>query len=338
MTKRFPFRGIPNGWYAVAASDELPPGKAVARRYFGQELVVYRTASGVVRMADAFCPHLGAHLGRVGQVEGELLRCGFHGLKYDLGGACVSIPSGEPPPRRARLRFWDLREQNGWILAWFDPFGAPARWEVPPVDDSGWNTPRWSLYQIATTPQETTENSADFAHFTELHGFVDGSITRPMAIRGEYLSSGYRAHRPLGVPGLPKYRLPVFYDVNVWGLGYSQVDVTIPRFGLDIRVWVLPVSVDENHIELRLAVSTKKAIPLLGRLTRRIAHGIVCGEVDQDLDIWNYKAYIEKPALMKGDSPIAEYRRWAQQFYPGRHRSGLLPLADGFAREAPDDG
>ena len=126
--------------------------------------------------------------------------------------------------------------------------------------------------------------------------------------------------------------------MNVWGLGYSQVDVTIPRFGLDIRVWVLPVSVDENHIELRLAVSTKKAIPLLGRLTRRIAHGIVCGEVDQDLDIWNYKAYIEKPALMKGDSPIAEYRRWAQQFYPGRHRSGLLPLADGFAREAPDDG
>ena len=316
MTKRFPFPGIPNGWYAVAASDEIPRGKAVARRYFDRELVVYRTDSGAVRVADAFCPHLGAHLGRVGQVDGEQLRCGFHGLRYDPSGACVSIPSGAPPPRRARLHFWDVRERNGWVLVWFDPFGAPARWEVPPLDEAGWNRPRWRVQEIATTPQETTENSVDFAHFTELHGFVDGSITRPISTRDEFLSTAYCAHRPLGVPGLPKYKLPVFYHVEVWGLGYSQVDVSIPRLGLDLRIFVLPVPIDEEHIELRLAASTKNAVPLLGLLTRRIAHHILCSEVDQDLDIWNYKAYIETPALMKGDGPVAEYRRWAQQFYP----------------------
>jgi nitrite reductase/ring-hydroxylating ferredoxin subunit len=316
MAKRFPFPGIPNGWYAVAASDEIPRGKAVARRYFDRELVIYRTASGAVRVADAFCPHLGAHLGRVGRIEGERLRCGVHGLEYDLGGACVSIPSGAPPPRRAQLRCWDVREQNGWILAWFDPSGATARWELPPLDDAGWNRPRWRLYPIATTPQETTENSVDFAHFTQLHGFVDGSIARPIAIEGAFLSTAYRAHRPLGVPGLPKYKLPVCYDVKVWGLGYSQVDVSVPRLGLDARVWVLPVPIDENHIELRLATSTKNTIPLIGRLTRRIVHRIVCAEVDEDLDVWNYKAYLEKPALMKSDGPIGEYRRWARQFYP----------------------
>ena len=322
MAKRFPFPGIPNGWYVVAASDEIRRGQAVARRYFDRELVLYRTESGAMRVADAFCPHLGAHLGKVGRVEGEQLRCGFHGLEYAPNGACVSIPSGSPPPPRARLRFWDVREQNGWVLVWFDPTGAPARWEVPRLEDAGWNRPRWRLYQIATTPQETTENSVDFAHFTQLHGFVDGSITRPIEIEGELLQTAYCAHRPLGLPGLPKYRLPVFYHVNVWGLGYSQVDVTIPRLRFDIRIWVLPIPVDAEHIELRLAASTKDAIPLLGRLMRRIAHHIVCDEVDQDLDIWNYKAYLETPALTKDDGPVAEYRRWVRQFYPDLSAEG----------------
>ena len=39
-------------------------------------------------------------------------------------------------------------------------------------------------------------------------------------------------------------------------------------------------------------------------------------EVEQDLDIWTYKAFVRQPALAKGDGPIAAYRKWAQQFYP----------------------
>jgi len=37
--------------------------------------------------------------------------------------------------------------------------------------------------------------------------------------------------------------------------------------------------------------------------------------VEQEIDVWTYKAFLEKPALAKGDGPIAEYRRWAKQFY-----------------------
>jgi nitrite reductase/ring-hydroxylating ferredoxin subunit len=313
MSPRFPFPGIPSGWYVVAASAEVPRGSVVPRRYFDRELAVMRSASGVVRVLDAFCPHMGAHLGRVGRVEGERLRCGFHGLRFDEQGACSATPSGAPPPRAARLRFWEAREQNGWILAWFHPEGRPPTWQVPALDDRGWNRPRVKRYAIATTPQETTENSVDFAHFTQLHGFVEGEITRSLALDGPLLTSRYRAYRPL-VPALERAGLWIHYDVTAWGLGYSQVDVEIPAVGLDVRVWVLPVPVDDGHIELRLAASTRGRGPL-GLLTRRIAHHILCGEVDQDLDVWNYKAYLEAPALTKDDGPIAEYRRWARQFY-----------------------
>ena len=32
-------------------------------RYFDQELVIFRTESGAVKVLDAYCPHMGAHLG-----------------------------------------------------------------------------------------------------------------------------------------------------------------------------------------------------------------------------------------------------------------------------------
>ena len=34
-----------------------------------------------------------------------------------------------------------------------------------------------------------------------------------------------------------------------------------------------------------------------------------------DVPIWRDKIYRERPVLVKGDGPIAEFRRWYQQFY-----------------------
>lgn len=140
---RFSFPGLLSGWYAVAVSEEVARGQILCRRYFDQELVVYRGDDGSVRIAEAFCPHLKAHLGRVGRLEGNLLRCGFHGFQYDGLGRCVATPYGGPPPSRARLRLWEAREQNGLILTWYGAAGEAHDWEVPVLDDAGWNRIRW---------------------------------------------------------------------------------------------------------------------------------------------------------------------------------------------------
>jgi hypothetical protein len=259
---------------------------------------------------------MGAHLGRVGRVEGEVLRCGFHGFKFDSQGACVATAYGGPPPARARLTQWRVAEQNGLVLVWFDPEGRPPTWEVPALEGDGWNRLRWKRYRIATHPQETTENSVDFGHFTQLHGFIDGSISQPLETDGPCLRSSYLAWRPYGLPGRkPFFKFDVEYHVKVWGLGYSQVFVEIPRFGLDVRLWVLPVSVDEEHIDLMLAVSTPTRWGPLAPLLRRIAHHVLCKEVEQDLDVWTYKSFADPPMLAKGDGPIIAYRKWAKQFY-----------------------
>jgi nitrite reductase/ring-hydroxylating ferredoxin subunit len=300
----------------VAVSDEVKRGEIVSRHYFNTDIIIYRTDDGVVRIADPFCPHMGAHLGRIGKIEGNTLRCGFHGFEYDGEGRCIGTSYGGPPPARAKLSFWEVREQNGLILTWYGTAGESFDWEVPVLDDQGWNKIRWHRFDIATHPQETTENSVDFGHFTQVHGFVEGSITRAIELDGPLLTTAYRAHRPLPMPALPLWKLPVDYAVTVWGLGYSQVDVRIDPLWFDIRVWVLPVPRDDEHIDLIIGASTKKGLGPISAYARRVAHKIVCKEVGEDLDIWTHKKFVDPPALAKGDGPVVAYRQWARQFYP----------------------
>jgi phenylpropionate dioxygenase-like ring-hydroxylating dioxygenase large terminal subunit len=66
---------IPFGWYFVAYSDELDVGDVKSLHYFGRDLVLFRNESGQAGVLDAYCPHMGAHLGEGGVVDGDSLRC-----------------------------------------------------------------------------------------------------------------------------------------------------------------------------------------------------------------------------------------------------------------------
>ena len=100
---RFPFPH-PFGWFMVAYADELAPGEVNALKYWSTDLVLWRDDAGEFHLQDAFCPHLGAHLGVGGKVKGEQLECPFHGWTYDGDGACMSIPYSERVNKKAQLR------------------------------------------------------------------------------------------------------------------------------------------------------------------------------------------------------------------------------------------
>ena len=63
MLERFPM-SIPYGWFFVAYSDELAVGDVRPVHYFGRDQVLFRTETGEAGMLDAYCPHLGAHMGQ----------------------------------------------------------------------------------------------------------------------------------------------------------------------------------------------------------------------------------------------------------------------------------
>src|SRR5678815_5883705 len=88
----------------VGYSDELPIGTTKALRYFGQALAAYRGEDGKIRILDAHCPHMGAHLGVNGVVIGDRIACPFHGWRFCETGECVEIPYAKKIPPKARVR------------------------------------------------------------------------------------------------------------------------------------------------------------------------------------------------------------------------------------------
>jgi nitrite reductase/ring-hydroxylating ferredoxin subunit len=293
----------PSGWYAVGLSKELTPGCVSTRPFMGGEVVLYRTRSGVARAVAPWCGHLGAHLGHGGTVDGELLVCPFHHFAYDDTGVCVRTGYGTKPPPRARLTQHELRETNGLLLAWHG--ATQPSWGVPALEADGrWSSVRCRSFVLRDHPQETTENSVDLGHFAIVHGYRDVRELRPAVADGPYISTAYSAIQPPG--------LRFEFDTQIFGLGYSLVNVRLPRLGIEARLWVLPTPIDSERLTLRLAASTRGRFGAV--LNPALLWGLARGAA-QDFPIWENKRFLERPALAEGDGPIGLYRRWARQFY-----------------------
>ena len=85
---------MPFGWFQVLYSQELAIGQSLPLEYFDQELVIFRTESGAVKVLDAYCAHMGAHLG--------------YGIRDQAGGGSrVVAPAGRPG------RHWSSRVSRG---------------------------------------------------------------------------------------------------------------------------------------------------------------------------------------------------------------------------------
>ncbi len=318
----------PTGWYAVALSSELRAGELRRGEWFGREWVLFRTAAGRPVMMDAYCPHLGAHLGVGGCVVGESIRCPFHGFCFDGDGRCTATPYGKKLPR-ARAATAAVVEKNGAIMAWLDTAGRAPWFELPEVDLAGFGpllAKTWP--RLRSHPQETSENSVDFGHLGVVHGYTGLEILAPLALDGPYLNTKYLMHRknpfnPLAEP------IEAEFEVHVHGLGHSHVDVAVPKYGMQSRHFVWATPLDAAHIELRVAVSVRvddpgRVVRPLGWLPRGLGRAVIervamynyAHDVSQDFDIWANKQYLQPPSLADGDGPIGPYRRWCRQFYP----------------------
>ena len=168
---------FPMGWFSVATSRELLVGEVKNVQAFERELVLYRTRSGRAVLQDAFCPHLGAHLGHEGRVIGESIRCPFHGWQFDAGdGKCIKIPYCEEIPDRARVRTWHTEEKNGEVYIWYHPENTAPQWELPDLaelDDPNWTSPRYTEHLVPAHVQDIAENSCDPVHFQYVHNSPD---------------------------------------------------------------------------------------------------------------------------------------------------------------------
>ena len=170
---------VRNLWYVAAWSQELRDAP-IARTIVGEPIVLYRRADGsAVAMADR-CPHRHAPLS-LGRVEGDAIRCMYHGLLFDSTGVCRSIPGADQIVPNADVRTYPLVERHDWLWVW--P-GDPALADPDLIPEAfGLDNPDWVMradaLDYAADYQLINDNLCDLSHLDFTHettlGFVSGS-------------------------------------------------------------------------------------------------------------------------------------------------------------------
>lgn len=324
--ERCPFP-IPYGWYVVELSENLAKGEIQLLEAFGQEWVMFRGEDGSVGVTDPYCPHLGAHLGHGGKVEGSNIRCPFHHWEFNAEGWCKKIPYAKVMPGLAQkkpiLKALPVEERYGLIWAWYHPLDEAPKWELPVVEE--FEAPdehvpvRHGQWDIGTCIQEIGENGVDTPHLKFLHG-------APMIPPVEARADG-----------------PIFhFDIAQGYIGGQHYGpgcqvVRHCKDGVSMLMFSTPLPVNAELTRTRMHFTFKNYPE--GSKERILAehlyqHSIGEAEGEDsagfesvDLIVWNNKKYRPKPLLCDGDGPIILWRKYFSQFYVQDEAAGAAAVA-----------
>ena len=302
----------PFGWFVVCYSDELPVGHVKPLRYFGRELAAWRGEDGKARIVDAYCRHMGAHMGHGGKVHGNLLECPFHAWRYDERGSVKEVPYSKtiPPQAKRPCGGWPVEEANGFVWIWYHPESAEPKWTLeifPEVGDPAW-TPYDRYDWLVHAPlQLIAENAADIAHFKYVHGtasYPDAKLTYDGHLRTGHVRAKM---------GTPKGEI----DGEIINASFGPGQAWTRFHGISETLLVAGVTpIERDLVRVRFAFTQPKAQtegPLAG-LARALIRDIV-KQFDQDKVIWDRQRFVERALICEGDGPIADFRRWYYQFY-----------------------
>ena len=295
---------VPNGWYALAASGELGAGEALSTVACARELVVFRGGSGTASVLDAHCPHLGAHLGG-GDIEGDSIACPYHGWEFGTDGTCVNIPYSDARiPAKACVKSYPCREVNGMILFWHHAGGAEPDYEVPGIpepDEEGYGDPHIFETEFHASLQDMAENNVDYTHFHFVHrrAALDESTSK-FETDGPFS----KVTEVFDEDGLQPF--------TRWTYGPGIAYLRVPDL---MTVYTATTPIDRRHVKLLWFFYLPDAME---PLAEEIVDGVTGAYgIQADVPIWRDKVFRDRPILVKGDGPVAEFRRWYSQFYEG---------------------
>jgi phenylpropionate dioxygenase-like ring-hydroxylating dioxygenase large terminal subunit len=323
----FPAAEVPEGWFMIGWSHDFAPGQAVPLRYFDTELVAYRGESGTVTVLDAYCRHMGAHLGYGGKVEGDEIRCPYHGWRWSADGHNTDIPYSAPNAMpHLCLRTWPVREVDEIVLVFHSRTAAPPAYEPPDqmirFDGDTWavcpeTTRVW--HDVPISPQYMAENAADAAHFKYVHRSADiAEVAEFEATDGLFaaridITFGGHAAETWATPTGP---VDGYIITENWGLGLGWSRLV----GFDDVIFLLgitPITPERCDMRSTAWVAKKRADgSLMDEATRDRWVVQQNQQVDADLVIWSHLSYVRQAPWAKSEAgAMRTLRKWASGFY-----------------------
>jgi 5,5'-dehydrodivanillate O-demethylase len=242
-------------WHPVYMARKLAPGRSVPLKIMSQKLALYRSQEGRVHCVEDRCAHRGAMLS-TGWVEGDIIRCPYHGWAFDATGQCVQRPlEAVGQLKNIRVGGYPTEEYLGFIFVYLGEGEPPEfprypEWEAakfvsPQIDTRGCN---WF---------QNMENFLDEGHvwFTHQRSALSNlDLDKLPKITSETTEWGFRCvattpdgRRRESLLGMPNIGIFKVHPDNVKRPGETKnADETAWQMFLD---WRVPVD-DVTHLQV----------------------------------------------------------------------------------------
>ncbi|MGD9941875.1 MAG: Rieske 2Fe-2S domain-containing protein [Burkholderiaceae bacterium] len=189
-------------WHPILRAADLPAGRAYPVTVMSEPFTVYRGHSGKAQVVAAQCAHRGTLL-HTGWVEGDDLRCLYHGWKFDPHGHCVEIPGNSSSAHRnVRIRSYPTEEYMGMVFAYLGEGEAPPLPRYPEFEGDGVLDVVYKLRPCNYF--QVLENNVDPAHTPFTHAvssYAEHGLVSVPEVIGEETDWGIAQYsrRPEGV-------------------------------------------------------------------------------------------------------------------------------------------
>lgn len=237
-----------NCWYVAGFAHELGAAgesKLVARRLLDQAVIMWRKGDGSPAALADRCPHRLVPLS-TGKLVGEHVECGYHGLRFDGGGACVHVPGQDNLPKGAPVRTFPIAQKHDLLWLWF---GAADLADEALIPDLHWmNAPGWNAtlgyHHFKADYRLLNDNLLDLSHETYIHKHTVGNdaVADCPVVSNVVDGRLVRAHREM-----PDIEPPPFFSmaqghegrINRWQIaiyiapGFNMTEVGFHAVGSD---------------------------------------------------------------------------------------------------------
>ena len=156
-------------WHPVYRAEDLAPGWAKRIQIMGEYFTLYRGESGTAHVVEDRCPHRKTRLS-IGEIEGDSIRCFYHGWKFAGDGICEEQPA-EPASFKQGvcIRSYPVREYLGLIFAYFGEGDPPEFQEFPEAEYDNGRPLTVKKIEVKYNFFQRIENSLDEAHVHFVH-------------------------------------------------------------------------------------------------------------------------------------------------------------------------
>lgn len=330
---------VRNRWYMAAFSKEISR-EPMERTLLNKPVVMYRKEDGTPVAMYGLCPHRYFPLAK-GRLEGDAIKCGYHGFTFADNGDCIDIPSQGTAAQFCQP-VYPLEERGPVCWIWLGDLDKCDKNLIPPYDEIGLDQPDWhysseNYFHLEGRSQLLVDNLMDLTHLPYVHHHIPGGDSMKRTVMAtEERDASYRIIRSGKVPWTPFFDL-IFGKDNAYE-GLAEFDALSDFYGPEFIRTGLPIissiqgkdevpkELGALHILHAITPETETTTHYFGFATRNFRQG------DEDLDrFWlesdniirqqdadaikaveerlDVAAQVQKELLTLADRPASQARR-----------------------------